>query len=180
MTILLFLFSNRINKISDLKEIKSIDEYRIILFSNIAWILLIPGTFLYYSYRLGRDDFSYWADSIGIPVFNDIFIGVILFFLLNIFIKYTSINSKFPTKIFSLATNYTKVKIFWECFFGVWLIINLLFLYQYVIDGDHIFIPVNLFFTYILLVLRAGQINKDNFKNASSQQEYLAIAGATE
>ena len=48
----------------------------------------------------------------------------------------------------------------WEVFFGFWLLVNLLFFYEFVADGDHVAIPVNLFFTLVLLTLRAGQIGR--------------------
>jgi len=46
-------------------------------------------------------------------------------------------------------------------FFGFWLLLNLLCLIGFVTDGDHFSIPVNLFFTFILLTLRAGQMSRE-------------------
>jgi len=55
---------------------------------------------------------------------------------------------------------YSRPTILWEFLFGFGFLVNLLCFVGFVVDGDHFAIPVNLFFTYILLNLRAGQISK--------------------
>jgi uncharacterized membrane protein YccF (DUF307 family) len=169
LTILIFLFVNKVKTLKKLKNLRTIKKSTVFILSNVAWLILIPGTFWYYSFRLGRDDYPSWADSIGIPIYQDLFVGAILILLLNIFIWLTSVKSNLPSKLFPHILSYDRKVIFWEIFFGFWLLINLLFLYHYIVDGDHIFIPVNLIFTYVLLVLRAGQIDKkiNSEQNAS-------------
>jgi hypothetical protein len=159
-TILLFLFFGRVKTWTDFRKVKSPNKIFIFILSNIAWLTLLPGTFWYYSFRGGRGDYPPFADSIAIPIYETI--PTILFGLLplNTFILLTSINSILPTQIFITAGKYKRAAILWEIFFSFWLLINLLVFVGFVTDGDHISIPINLFFTFILLSLRAGQICK--------------------
>ncbi len=91
---------------------------------------------------------------------------------MNLFILLTTINITLPTKLFIKADTYSRTVILWEMFFGFWLLLNLICFIEFLIDGDHISIIVNLFFTYILLNLRAGKIANtknitDNFSAVS-------------
>jgi len=169
LTILMFFYFNNVSRPNDLNKIIFIKKTNLFILSNIAWILIIPGTFWYYSYRLGRNDYPYWADSIGVPMYQDIFIGLILFVPLNLFLWLTSKNLQFPIHVALKPIFHTTSSIFWEILFLSILIINLYFNFYYIVDGDHVFIVVNLFFTYILIVLRSGQINrqKNIAQNAS-------------
>ena len=100
---------------------------------------------------------------------------------MNIFLILTTIKSNFPAHIFITRDNYKIKEIFWEIFWGLCLLINLFIFVGTILDRDHITIPINLFFTYLLLTLRAGQINgKANKENASRQQPVCCNAGATE
>lgn len=65
-----------------------------------------------------------------------------------------------PTQLFIKPNFNDKVSLLWEIFFGFWLIVNGIFMITLIIDGDHLAIPINLLFTYILLTLRAGQVSK--------------------
>jgi len=86
---------------------------------------------------------------------------LLLLIPLNIFILLTTIKTKLPTKLFVKPVQYSRTTILWEMFFGFWLLLNLLCLIGFVTDGDHFSIPVNLFFTFILLTLRAGQMSRE-------------------
>ncbi len=173
IVILGFLIFKRIKTLSDLLKIKSINKTAIFIMSNALWLILIPGTYWYYFFRGGRGDYPPFADSIGIPIMTQIPFLLILMIPLNLFIGLTMIKSTIPSRIFIRADNYKGKAIFWEIFFGFWLIINLFCFVIFVMDGDHFSIPVNMFFTYVLLTLRAGQINKwtiENEINASAQR----------
>jgi hypothetical protein len=165
IVILGFLIFKRAKTFSDLIQIKSINKTTIFIISNILWLILIPGTYWYYLFRGGRGDYPPFADSIGIPIMTQIPLILALMIPLNLFIGLTMIKSNIPTKLFIKADFYKSRAIFWEIFFGFWLLINLFCFVLFVIDGDHISIPVNLFFTYVLLTLRAGQINKWTIEN---------------
>lgn len=159
LTIIFFLHLQKIQTFSDFKNVISISKQTIYVLANILWLLLIPGTFWYYSYRGVRGDYPWFADSIGISLMETIpviFLGLIP---LNLFIVLTTLKSNFPAKIFIKRTEYKTTGILWEIFWGFWLFVNLLCLIGFIMDGDHISIPINLFFTYLLLTLRAGQID---------------------
>jgi hypothetical protein len=167
-----FFVIKHIKTISDLIQIKSINKTTIFVLSNVLWLILIPGTYWYYSFRGARGDYPPFADSIGIPIFTQVPLLLILMIPLNLFIGLTMIKSTIPTQIFIRAYKYNGKAIFWELFFGFWLLINLFCLIVLVIDGDHFSIPVNMFLGYVLLTLRAGQINRwttENKINASAQ-----------
>jgi hypothetical protein len=123
-------------------------------------LLLLPGTLWYYTYRTERGDYPPFADSVWIAIMTQIPVFFFLLIPMNVFLILTTIKTNLPTRLFVKAENYSTQKILWEVFFGFWLLLKLIFLVEFVIDGDHFAIPVNLFFTFILLSLRAGQISK--------------------
>ena len=163
-SIFLFFLLTNSRKFSDLKRLKTFNKATVFISANLVWLLLLPGIFWYYTFRGGRGDYPSFADSIGIPVMT--LIPFILFMLvpLNIFLFLTTIKTNLPTQLLVKADNYSRDIILWEIFFGFWLLVNLLCFVSFVIDGNHFAIPINLFFTFILLTLRAGQISK-NLKN---------------
>ena len=159
-TIFLFLLLTKTKRFSDFKNLKSFNNKKIIFISsNIVWLLLIPGTFLYYTLRLRRGDYPSFADSIAIPIMEQTTVYLFLLIPLNIFLFLTTITTNLPTNLFIIADKYSKPTILWEIFWGFWLLINLLCFVDFVRIGDHFSIPINLFFTFILLTLRAGKIN---------------------
>ena len=159
-SIFLFLLLTNSRKFSDFKRLKTLNKAMVFISANLVWLLLIPGTFWYYTFRGGRGDYSPFADSVGIPVMTQIPYILYMLIPLNIFLLLTTIKTNLPTLLFVKADNYSKPVILWEIFFGLWLLINFLCLVEFVIDGNHFAIPINLFFTLILLTLRAGQISK--------------------
>ena len=165
-TILLFLTFAKINTFSDFDRIKTLDKKAVFIYANTVWLVLLPGTFWYYTFRGGRGDYPPFADSIGIPLMTQIPLYLFLLIPLNIFITLTTIKANLPTRLFIKADTYNRSIVLWEIFFGFWLLVNLLCLIGFVVDGDHFSIPINLFFTFVLLTLRAGQISKGT-KNAS-------------
>ena len=159
-TILLFLIFTKVKTFQDFKNIQAITKSATLISANLVWLILLPGTYWYYIFRGGRGDYPPFADSIGIPIISQIPVYLCLLIPLNVFILLATIKTNLPTRLFVRPNNYVRTAIFWEVFFGFWLLINILLLIVFVADGDHFSIPVNLFFTYILLTLRAGQISK--------------------
>lgn len=159
-SVLLFLMATRSKNISDIKRLRTLNKTILFISSNLVWLLLLPGTNWYYLFSAKRGDYHIHGDSIAIPIV--ILSTIILFSIipLNIFLLLTAINSKLPTKLFPKINKYNGTIICYELFFWFWILINLLCFYAFVSDGMHLFIPVNLFFTYILLNLRAGKISK--------------------
>jgi hypothetical protein len=164
MTLLIFLFQQNINGFSNLKTITSIDKQKILILANVAWLLLIPGTYWYYIFRDSRGDYPWFADSIGIPLAYQIIEILIGLIPLNIFILLSFIKSNQPTNIFIRPMNYNTKEILKEIFWSFWLLLNIVSLVLFVLGGDHISIVINLVFTYILLTLRARQINEQTFQ----------------
>lgn len=160
-TILLFLIFTKVQTFKDFKNNKTLTKTATFISANIVWLILLPGTYWYYMFRGGRGDYPPFADSIGIPLMTQIPFYLFLLIPLNIFILLTTIKTNLPTRLFVRPNSYNRTIILWEIFFGFWLLINLLCLYGFVVDGDHFSIPINLFFTFILLTLRAGQISKN-------------------
>ena len=159
-TILVFLFFTKVKTFEDFKNNTTLTKTATLISANLVWLILIPGTYWYYIFRAGRGDYPPFADSIGIPLMTQIPFYLFLLIPLNIFIFLTTIKTNLPTKLFPKPNKYNRTTILWEIFFGFWLLVNLICLIGFVADGDHFSIPVNLFFTFILLTLRAGQISK--------------------
>lgn len=159
-TILLFLFFSKVKTFQDFKNTKTLTKTAIFISANLVWLLLLPGTYWYYIFRGARGDYPPFADSIEIPLMTQISFYLFLLIPLNIFILLTTLKTNLPARLFIKPDKYEQPTILWEIFFGFWLLINLLCLCGFVVDGDHFSIPVNLFFTFILLTLRAGKISK--------------------
>ena len=174
ITILLFLIYSNVKTFNDFEKISSFSKTETYISANLVWLILLPGTYWYYLFRAGRGDYPPFADTVGVPIMTQIPIILFLLIPLNLFIFVTTSKTILPTKLISKPNLYSKPIILWEIFFGFWILINLLFLVLFVGDGDHFSIPVNLFFTYILLNLRAGQINRyENIgKNVSLNSTY--------
>ena len=159
LTILLFLYKQKIEKLSDFSKLKTMSKSSIYIYANFIWLLLIPGTIWYYTFRGMRGDYPPFADSLGIPIMQSIPVFIIAVLPLNLFIYLTTLKSNFPTKLFQVREVYNWKGIATEIFWGFWILLNLLIFFSTIKDGDHIMIPVNLFFTYLLLNLRSGKIS---------------------
>ncbi len=162
MTVLLFLFRKRINSFRDFKSVQSLSRKQIFIFSNLVWLLIFPSIWWYYSYRGDRGDFPWFSDTVIIPIIDLSIFCLIAFIPLNLFIWLTSIKSNLPTKLFVKSDYRTGGNISKNVFWYFCLLLNILALLMLIEDGDHLAIPVNLFFTFVLLSLRAGQLNRTN------------------
>jgi hypothetical protein len=156
--LLLFLITSKIQTYSDFKTFKTFNKPSIFISANLAWLLMWPETHWYYIFRGGRGDFPPFADSIGIPIMAQTTMIFMAIIPMNIFVFLTTMKSNLPSTLFIRPDSYKSKALMWEIFFGFWLLVNQLFLVAFIIDGDHISILVNLFFTFILLNLRAGKM----------------------
>ena len=153
-------------------NIKTFNKWKIFISANLAWLFIIVlGTSRvltestnYYEYHLSRGDYPPEADSISIPIFRETFFAFlilsILLIFLNIFIFLTTRKTNLPTKLFIKADFFIVAVVFWELFFGFWLATSLFFFFYWFWIGYYIEGLITLFFTFILLNLRAGQISK--------------------
>jgi len=162
LVLFLFLLTYKVKRFSDFSSIKSFRKNFIYFTAIPVWLFMIPGTFWYYSFRAERGDYPMFSDSIAIPIMYStitIFIGLLgLIPFLIIFSR----GGIFPTYIFIKPQSSSVKTVLAEVFLGLLLLVNLFFLVGFVIGGDHVSIPVCLYFTYLIFVLRAGQINRSN------------------
>jgi hypothetical protein len=153
-------------------NINTFNKRTIFISANIGWLfIIILGTMRalsestkYYEYHLLKGDYRAEADSISIPIFQETFFAfLILTFLLvflNIFILFTTRKANLPTKLFIKADFLKLPVVLWELFFGFWLATSLLFLFYWFWIGYYYEVSLTLFFTFILLNLRSGQISR--------------------
>ena len=167
LCVIFFLFSFRITSANDFKKLKFLKKNQIFIFYPAIWLLMIPGSFWYYSLRGERGDYPIFADSIAIPIFENIITIIIGLIGLVVFLIFTTLKSKFPVFIFIKANNYTNTIVAKDILWGLLLLVNILCFVLFVIGGDHVSIIVNIFFTHLILTLRAGQINHYNTINTS-------------
>jgi len=159
-TFLLFLLLFKVKEPSDFKKVKTMNKIMVFVSSNLIWLLLIPGTYWYYTFRGDRGDYPPFADSIGIPLMTEIPFYFMLMIPLNLFLILTTYKAKLPTTLFIFSDKKERPVVLTELFFGFWLFLNFFLMLTFIYDGDHFSVFVNIFFTYILLTLRAGQISK--------------------
>ena len=159
-TLLAFLIGTKTKTFSDFGKLKTIKESTVFSWANGMWLLLLPGTIWYYTFRLGRGDYAPFSDTIAIPITAQFVSCLVLLVPLNLFLLLTIRRANLPAKLLVRASSYTWKPVFWELLFGVLLLLNLLLFGSFVLDGDHVSVLVNLFFTYLLLSLRAGQISR--------------------
>lgn len=159
--ILVFLFMTKTRKLSDLSNIKTMRKWPLFISANLIWLLLIPGTYWYYTFRGMRGDYPPFADSIGIPIFTTVPLLLFLMVPLNFFLILSLVSAHFPARLFRAADKYSLKQILIEIVFGFFILLNFVCFFSFVVDGDHFAIPVNMFFFLVLLNLRAGQIEQN-------------------
>lgn len=167
-TILCFLRFKQIKRYSDLRKLQSLSSPAILTRCNLLWLLLIPSSFLYYTFRSSRGDYDWFAEWNSFSIDEEVIITLLLLLPLNLFIFLTSLSCELPCHLFIKSVVYNAKSILREAFWSFWLFVNMFWLLVFILDGNVTSIPINLFFTYVLLSLRAGQINKANLKIQSS------------
>lgn len=156
----IYLTNYNINKLSDFKKLPIISNKSIFLWANLIWLLMVPGTIWYYLFRDSRGDYPPFADNVGIPLFMQTFTVLFSIIPLNLFLSLVIGKSKSADQLFPKPNIKKWPRVGWEVFFGFFMLLNMLFLSAFTISGDHVSIPVNLFFTFILLNLRARKIHQ--------------------
>lgn len=159
---IVFLLISKIRNWEDLKRLKTQSKLAIFISANLALLLLIPGTVIYYGYRDWRGDFPPFADSIGIPIMQQTTIILLMLIPLNILLCISLYKSKLPTDISIHVRVNNKFFALWNVFFGSLLLLNVICLIMFIIDGDHISVMVSMYFMYLLFSLRAGKFTYGN------------------
>jgi hypothetical protein len=184
LSVSMFLFQkNRLNKLKNRStisqnlendyELKSLTKFQIYLFTNIAWITLIVWETIriyaestkYYTEKLLANEYPPEADSIIIPIMDEtLFVFGLLCCILvfiNLFIFASTRKANLPTPLFNLPPKYSIDAILWEILIGTGLLINLIVSAYLTRSGLYIQAIITLFLGYILLNIRAGQLNKN-------------------
>ena len=99
-----------------------------------------------------------FADSIGIPIYSEVLIVFIMLIPMNLFLLLALMRSQFPAQLLYWPKRHQTRGVVWEVVFGLCLLLNLVFLVESVLGGDHVSIVVNICFVYIILSLRAGKM----------------------
>lgn len=155
---LVFLFASKTVAWVDFMKLSTKKKPFYYIVSNLALLLLIPGSIWYYSYRGARGDYPSYADSIGLPIANEALAILILLIPMNLFLLLALIRSQLPAQLLYRPERHHARAVVWEIVFGLCLLLDLVFLAESIIVGDHVSIVVNACFVYILLSLRAGKM----------------------
>jgi len=162
--LLVFLFLYDITRWRDLQVIRTRGVSTIFLVANIADLILIPGTFIYYSFTGIRGDYPYDADSVGIPIIANC--SIILFFLIpmNSFLYLSTMkrNTKLPAPFFQKAVSHSAAFLFWEILIDLLVVTNFVCLALFTVSGDTVSVLSMLLFLYVLLSVRAAKVNYYN------------------
>lgn len=164
--LLLGLIISKYRKWKRLGEIEAGSVLTVFAMANLADILLVLATILYYYYRALRGDYPPDADSIGIPVVMQS--SGILFFLLpmNIFLIASTLksNTRLPGPMFQKTIRNTAPLVGWKIVLHGLILLALACLVLSVIGGDALAVLSMLMFLYVLLSVRAGKVNHYNSK----------------
>jgi hypothetical protein len=146
------------------RQLPAPSKARMLFWFNSGWVLLFAGMYWYYMYRSGRGDYPPFADSIGIPLMEGT--DTLLFYwpILNGLLLLGLWGAELPSILGEKPYRYTWRAILVEVGFGLWTVLLLLLLVGAVMDGDHLTIPVEIGFLYLLAALRAGQMRALNHK----------------
>jgi hypothetical protein len=154
-------------------ELKSLTKFQIYLFTNLAWFTLIvwetkriyAESAKYYTEKLLNNEYPPEADSIIIPIMDETLFAfsllccILVFF--NLFIFASTRKANLPAPLFNLPPTYSIDAILWEVFIGMGLFIDLIAITYLSWSGLYIQAIITLFLGYILLNIRAGQVNKN-------------------
>jgi hypothetical protein len=150
------------------KNIKTFKKRNIFISANLAWLLVIGletitefnSSINYYRNQPPPEDGYPLMASVLLETAFAFFFLSILLILSNIFIFLITRKTNLPTKLFIKADFFIIPVVLWELFFGFWLATSLFFFFYWLWIGHYIVGFITLFFTFILLNLRAGQISK--------------------
>jgi hypothetical protein len=160
-TILIFFIKNKVKTVSDLKTLKTFcKKWHVFVLLNIAGLLNVVGAAWYYIFRQLRGDYPPFADSIGIPIMAEVYALSLVLIPWNIIAQLLLVKSRLPARLFQIPDKYNWKSISWEVIFVILIIVTFIGFVKTVISGDHGFIITNLVFIYLLLTLRAGQLNQ--------------------
>ena len=167
LTIMLYLYIHHIEEWGDFHNIYSRKKWVIVFSTNALWLLLIPGTYLYYALRATRGDFLSDADTIMIPFSEQVICILLMLIPINLLLLSLK-RSCHPTQFKPISLeSETFLTHFWRIFYDILIVINCCFLAFFVFDGDHVSVVVFIGLLHNLFSLKFGKIN--SFTNHFSQ-----------
>lgn len=168
LTIMLYLYIHHIEEWGDFHEIYSRKKWVIVFSTNALWLLLIPGTYLYYALRAMRGDFLSDADTIMIPFSEQVICILLMLLPLNLLLFLSLRRSCHPTQfkpMYSESKSFSTH--FWCIFYNILIVINCCLLAFFVFDGDYVSVVVFIGLLHNLFSLKFGKIN--SFMSHTSQ-----------
>ena len=164
-TLIVLSFVFKINRIFDVLRLRSPGKTAIFILAITFFLARIPATIWYYTRRAIRGDYPSWADSIAIPIYEETLATFVALFLLILFLIITTFRKEYPTMIFVKPVAFYWKTITNEIIWGIILALCILNTFGSITAGDQLSIPINLFFIYLVFVLRAGYVKKFNETN---------------
>lgn len=160
--LLVYIVHYKVRKLNDLKTVKTPGKWATVLVANMAVLLLIPGAFLYYSFRGWRGDYPASADSIGIPLLMQLYSTLLLLIPLNIFLLLAIWKISLPSYLYMKTLKDCGWLRFWKILLDCLLVLDSLLLVYMVWDGDIVAVVSLLMLFYVFLTLRTGKVNYYN------------------
>jgi len=160
--LLVFIVHYKVRKLNDLRTVKTPGKWATVLIANMAVLLLIPGTFLYYSFRGWRGDYPASADSIGIPLLMQLYSILFLLIPLNIFLFLAIWKISLPSFLYMRTLKNSGWLRFWKILLDCLLVLTFLLLVFMIWDGDIVAVISTLMLFYVFLILRTGKVNYYN------------------
>ncbi|NIG54912.1 hypothetical protein [Chitinophaga sp. Cy-1792] len=160
ITMLFFFYKRPITSFRDILGLKANPYRRMILHANLVWLALLPALICYLDKKGSRGDFAPdddIANALSVTIGGCAIMCLIL--PLNTFLLVLEGELRLPAPLFYRPEKYTFKLFCWEIFFDSLLLLNIASLLFFIVDGNYLAIPVCLYFTYILLLYRAGKLN---------------------
>lgn len=170
LTIMLYLYVHHIEEWGDSHNIYSRKKWVIFFSTNALWLLLVPGTYLYYALRAMRGDFLSDADTIMIPFSEQVICILLMLLPINLLLFLSLRRSYHPTQFKPMSLeSKTFSTHFWRIFYDILIVINCCFLAFFVFDGDHVSVIVFIGLLHNLFSLKFGKMN--SFMSHTSQTD---------
>lgn len=164
MTVLLYLRAGRVQTRARFRRLKTVGKTGFLIWLNVGWAILLASLYWYYYYRSFRGDFPPFADSLGIPLYYGQAALLGGWLISNALFLLALWPAQLPALLFSKFKRNTLLAALIDALLGLVVLLTGLYAILTIIDGDHLTIPVMLLFVYLLLVLRAGYVQKINRK----------------
>ena len=177
VSIFFLMFFFRLSGVRDFLFISTPKKkYMFFILANVGWLLMMPAGFVYYTLRQQRGDYPWFADSIAIPIFSGAMFVLIMLPLVNLHFGIFTYFAEYPAELKCRFKRYIWKDVAIEMFFALFSIMNSFAIYEFVMDGDFLSLPISILFLYLLLSTRAGFIKRTNAKREASTQQTICVS----